>query len=169
MSRWNQKKAAATLKRSPADRSPLVDEAGISVPDKKLGRPEIEIDVDKVRPLAAIQCTYEEIAAVLGIARQTFIDHVNRDPVLREAIDQGWANGRASFRRLQVKLLEAGNATMGVWLGKQYLGQRDQIGLTGGDGGAIKHAVDPFDILSAELTRVSERERADADTPQADA
>jgi hypothetical protein len=26
---------------------------------------------------------------------------------------------------MQMKLLEAGNATMGVWLGKQYLGQND--------------------------------------------
>jgi hypothetical protein len=28
---------------------------------------------------------------------------------------------------MQIKLLEAGNATMGVWLGKQYLGQTDQV------------------------------------------
>ena len=31
------------------------------------------------------------------------------------------------MRRMQMKLLEAGNATMGVWLGKQYLGQTDQL------------------------------------------
>jgi len=29
--------------------------------------------------------------------------------------------------RHQMKLLEAGNATMAVWLGKQLLGQRDVI------------------------------------------
>ena len=28
---------------------------------------------------------------------------------------------------MQMKLLEQGNATMGIWLGKQLLGQTDQI------------------------------------------
>ena len=38
-----------------------------------------------------------------------------------------------------MKLLEQGNATMGVWLGKQLLGQRDmaQTEVTGKDGGPI--------------------------------
>jgi hypothetical protein len=31
----------------------------------------------------------------------------------------GKAKGRISVRRAQMKLLEAGNGTMGVWLGKQ--------------------------------------------------
>lgn len=47
--------------------------------------------------------------------------------------DEGWAGsewrgrhkGRLSVRREQFKLLQAGNATMGIWLGKQLLGQRD--------------------------------------------
>ena len=42
-------------------------------------------------------------------------------------MQRGKAKGRLSIRRMQLKLLEAGNATMGVWLGKQYLGQRDEF------------------------------------------
>ena len=158
MSKWSRAKAEKALgKRSPAD--------GISEPPKKAGRPRIVIDLAQVKALASIQCTYEEIAAVLGISKVTFVDRVNTDPALRAIIDQAWANGRASFRRLQVKLLEAGNATMGIWLGKQYLGQRDQIGITGGDGGAIKtQDVDPYESLRAELSRIAERERAAADS-----
>jgi hypothetical protein len=34
---------------------------------------------------------------------------------------------KASLRRIQWKLAEAGNATMCVWLGKQLLGQRDKF------------------------------------------
>jgi hypothetical protein len=37
------------------------------------------------------------------------------------------AKGRISVRRHQMKLLEAGSVTMAVWLGKQFLGQRDVI------------------------------------------
>ncbi len=42
-------------------------------------------------------------------------------------MERGKAKGRISVRRMQMKLLEQGNATMGVWLGKQMLGQTDQI------------------------------------------
>jgi len=34
-------------------------------------------------------------------------------------------NGRSSLRRLQWKSATNGNITMQIWLGKQYLGQRD--------------------------------------------
>ena len=100
----------------------------------------------------------------MGIKKRAFIDRINADPALREAIDEGWANGRSSIRRAQVKMLEAGNATMGIWLGKQYLRQRDQIGITGGDGGAVKHSIDPFDALTSELSRVAGRTRTEPDT-----
>lgn len=137
-----------------------------TAPPQKRGPKPVEIEVDKVRALASIQCTYDEIAAVMGIKKRAFIDRINADPALREAIDEGWANGRSSIRRAQVKMLEAGNATMGIWLGKQYLGQRDQIGITGGDGGPVKHSVDPFDALSGELSRIARRDAAKPDTPK---
>ena len=137
-----------------------------SAPLKKRGFAPKPIDIEQVKTLASIQCTYEEIAAVMKLKKRQFIDRVKADPELRAAIDEGWASGRASFRRLQVKLLEAGNATMGIWLGKQYLGQRDQIGITGGDGGPVKHSVDPFDALSGELSRIARRDAAKPDTPK---
>jgi hypothetical protein len=40
-------------------------------------------------------------------------------------MERGKAKGRISIRRMQMKLLEEGNATMGVWLGKNVLGQTD--------------------------------------------
>jgi hypothetical protein len=42
-------------------------------------------------------------------------------------MDRGKAKGRISVRRAQLKLLESGNATMGVWLGKNILGQTDDV------------------------------------------
>ena len=42
-------------------------------------------------------------------------------------MERGKGKGRISVRRMQMKLLEQGNATMGVWLGKQILGQTDQV------------------------------------------
>ncbi len=124
------------------------------------------IDIEQVRVLAGIQCTLEEIAAVMKIKKRQFINRMNDDEALRIAFEEGGREGKASIRREQFRLLQAGNATMGVWLGKQYLGQRDQVGITGGDGGAIKHEIDPFDDITRELSRVAERERAGSDPPQ---
>jgi hypothetical protein len=44
-----------------------------------------------------------------------------------------------------MKLLEGGNGTMGVWLGKQLLGQRDVITAehVGSGGGAIQVSIKP--------------------------
>jgi hypothetical protein len=46
-------------------------------------------------------------------------------------MERGKARGRVSVRRMQMKLLEAGNATMGVWLGKNILGQVDTVTVSG--------------------------------------
>ena len=43
-----------------------------------------------------------------------------------EVMGRGYARGKISMRRQQIKMLNEGNGTMGVWLGKQYLGQKDQ-------------------------------------------
>ena len=125
-----------------------------TAPLKKRGPKPVEIEVDKVRALASIQCTYDEIAAVMGIKKRAFIDRINADPALREAIDEGWANGRSSIRRAQVKMLEAGNATMGIWLGKQYLGQRDQVQIQ--QDVKVTNA-DPYEAFERDIARVAER------------
>lgn len=119
------------------------------------------IDAEQLKTLAGMQCTYDEIAAVFGIKKRAFIDRINKEPELREAVDDGWAHGRASIRREQFKLLQAGNATMAVWLGKQYLGQRDNLDskITGsGANGAIEVAdVSASELVRAELARITAR------------
>ena len=61
-----------------------------------------------------------------GVTTRT-IERRRLEPKFAEVMERGKAKGRISVRRLQMKLLEEGNATMGVWLGKQILGQVDQI------------------------------------------
>ena len=94
------------------------------------GRPRIEF-TDKVwlqaEKMAGIHCTGEEIANVIGVSYDTLEKRV------REA---GWDNftewykrhsapGKMSLRRMQFDAAKKGNATMLIWLGKQYLGQID--------------------------------------------
>ena len=84
------------------------------------------IDSVELEKLCAMQATDEEIAAWFGVSTRT-IERRRKVRKFADAMDRGRAKGRLSMRRMQMKLLEAGNATMGVWLGKQYLGQTDQL------------------------------------------
>jgi hypothetical protein len=82
--------------------------------------------MSELERLSAMQCTDEEVAAWFGVTTRT-IERRRKNAKFAEVMSRGKAKGRISVRRAQLKLLEAGNATMGVWLGKNILGQVDEI------------------------------------------
>ena len=86
------------------------------------GRPKKEIDYTTVEKLANIQCTQDEIASFLGISTRT----LQRDEQFMELFNRGRENGKMSLRRMQWKHAEK-SVPMAIWLGKQYLGQRDKV------------------------------------------
>jgi len=87
----------------------------------KGGRPKKIIDYDKVYELASLFCTQIEIGNILGFERTMFKDNKELSNIYKKGID----NAKSSLRRLQFKLAE-NNATMAIFLGKQYLEQRDK-------------------------------------------
>lgn len=92
------------------------------------GRPRLVLNEDGMRTiekLAGIMCTDEEIASVLGVTIETLQAKHNVDAFL-EYKKRGQLKGKASLRRSQFRTAEAGNPTMLVWLGKQYLDQKDR-------------------------------------------
>ena len=78
--------------------------------------------------LCAIQCTREEICAILQVSKDTLLrwckETYNTD--FETIFDEKREGGKASLRRMQWKQAEK-NPTMAIWLGKQYLKQRDNI------------------------------------------
>lgn len=88
----------------------------------KVGRPKFQIDYEAVKKLASIMCTQEEIAAFLGCS----VDTLQRDETFCGLYKTGRETGKMSLRRMQWKLAER-NTSMAIFLGKQYLGQRDNI------------------------------------------
>ena len=98
------------------------------------GRPTIlqptEDTFKQINGLARIQCTQREAAAVLGVHRDTFTKFLNTHEKAMEAWEDGGETGKASLRRMQFKNADSGNATMQIWLGKQWLGQRDSLDTT---------------------------------------
>lgn len=90
------------------------------------GRPKKEIDYQTVEKLANIQCTQEEIANFLEISVRT----LQRDEEFCRIYKKGQDNGKMSLRRTQFKLADK-NPTMAIWLGKQYLRQKDNLEVEG--------------------------------------
>jgi len=88
-----------------------------------MGRPLIKIDHAQVERLASIQCTDQEIAAVLGVSVDTLARRKVNDPEFWEFLQRGKAKGRVALRRLQWQRAEAGSDVMLIFLSKQLLGQ----------------------------------------------
>jgi hypothetical protein len=112
------------------------------------GRKLVNIDLIALENLCALQCTDQEIAAFFKVSTRT-IESRKKEPEFSEVISRGRARGRISVRRAQWKLLESGNAAMGIWLGKQLLGQRDvtPIELSGRDGEPVQFSLESLDAL----------------------
>lgn len=81
-----------------------------------------------IEEMAHIQCTGQEIAASLKFS----YEHLNvrcieeKGMDILEFIKLNAKGGHSSLRRAQWKTAMDGNVTMQIWLGKQYLGQREK-------------------------------------------
>lgn len=102
----------------------------------KGGRPQAKIDLAELEKLAGLQCTQEDVAAWFGVSVNT-IKRRLREAEYREVWDAGLGKGRVSLRRKQMALADK-NATMAIFLGKQYLGQRDVAALEVEHSGEVK-------------------------------
>ena len=88
-----------------------------------MARPPTELNLKQIQAAAAIGCTQEDIARLVGVSERT----IQRRADAREAIAQGMAVMRTSLRRMQWDKAKDGNVTMMIWLGKQLLGQKDRV------------------------------------------
>lgn len=85
------------------------------------------IDLEKLEQLAAVHCTEAEMAAQFNMSWPTFDKLRQQNPQIKEVIERGKYKGTSSLRSAQYKAALAGNPTMLIWMGKQILGQRDDI------------------------------------------
>lgn len=110
-----------------------------------MARPRIQIDEKQVEALAKIGCCGEEIAAVIGCSRDTI------ERRFAAVVKRGHDSRNASLRRAQYEVaVKQKNATMLIWLGKQFLGQRDNIDANVNLGGSIEiRETDEEGILAA--------------------
>lgn len=84
------------------------------------------INKNQFENLCKMQCTEQEIQGWFGVSKDTLIRWCKNNygvdfATIYQEKRQG---GKISLRRTQWQLAEK-NPTMAIWLGKQYLGQRD--------------------------------------------
>lgn len=117
----------------------------------RTGRPQKEINQKLFENLCGIQCTEVEICGVLECSADTLNRWCKRTykMTFADTYKSKSQVGKSSLRRAQWKLAEK-NASMAIWLGKQYLGQRDiaELGL-------------PTDKTQEDALSVSLREMAE--------
>ena len=91
-----------------------------------MARPKIEIDAKSFENLCGLQCTISEIADFFKCSEDTVERWCKRTYTegFAEVFKKKSGRGKISIRRAQFRLAET-NATMAIWLGKQYLGQGD--------------------------------------------
>lgn len=86
-----------------------------------MARPKKIIDYQLVEKLSHIHCTQEEIAEILEVSTKT----LQRDAEFCRIYKKGINMGKMSLRRKQFESANKGNVTMLIWLGKQFLDQKD--------------------------------------------
>ena len=109
-----------------------------------------KIDADQVLKLAAMFCTDEEIACFFGCGETTLKRR------FRKELDTGRSHAKMSIKRKQYDLaVNHSNVAMLIWLGKQYLGQRDKVDQTIRDETPGRKPIEKLtdDELKAELAK----------------
>ncbi len=113
---------------------------------KKMGRPVKGINLVELDKLCALQCSEAEIAGWFNVSVDTIERRVLEKTGMgfAEYFKQKRGQGKIPIRRKQMQLALGGNVTMLIWLGKQYLEQKDTQ--------VIEHsgAVDPVQEMTYE-------------------
>ena len=93
-----------------------------------MGRPQKKIDQTQFEKLCGLQCTKAEIAGWFDCSEDTIDNwcHKTYDESFSVVFSKKREVGKISLRRSQFRLAEK-SAAMAIFLGKNYLGQKDNI------------------------------------------
>lgn len=96
-------------------------------PKKPVGRPRIELDPKQAKIFGYFRATYDTMAEQIGCHVDTIRAAMqDEDSEFSKAYKNGFSSMKMKLSEAQVKTaIEEHNSTLLVWLGKQYLNQKD--------------------------------------------
>ncbi|MBS5395547.1 MAG: hypothetical protein KHX80_09715 [Clostridium sp.] len=129
-----------------------------------MARPRKEIDQKDFESLCALQCTREEICGFFDISEKTLDSWCKRTygQSFSLVFNQKRGKGKISLRRAQFRLAEK-NANMAIWLGKQWLGQKDTVEIERPDEVAISNNLVEVIKISAQNLKNQEEQQENED------
>ena len=132
----------------------------------KMGRPLHPIDWKQVDAMCKIQCTQDEIAAVLGCHRDTLDDRcVLEHGITFSKYFKGKSlTGCASLRHRQFQVANIGNVPMLIHLGKNILDQKDKKELSG----SLDLKKPASELTDDELAKIIEDEKTQEEPEDGD-
>ena len=118
---------------------------------KPTGRPPFILSDDQfktIEGMARIQCTQDEICDIYGVTDKTLNLALQKHSSVSfsDLIKKNMSHGKASLRRSQWKAADKGVPSVLIWLGKQYLGQKDQV-----DGATTKDVAELLERMADRL------------------
>lgn len=93
----------------------------------RMGRPKKHIDKGSFEKLCGLQCTEEEIMGFFDVCSQTlesWCKNTYEGQTFSQVFRRFRGNGKISLRRAQFDLAQK-NASMAIFLGKNWLGQTE--------------------------------------------
>lgn len=113
------------------------------------GPKEKPINLEELKKIAGIGCTYEEMADWFDVHPSTL------EKKYSGIIKKSREKIKQSLRRAQIKEALKGNSTMLVWIGKQMLGQQDKQTITVE---MVNNLFTDFvEVISAEISDIDKR------------
>ena len=125
-----------------------------------MARPRKEIDQKDFESLCALQCTKEEICGFFDVSDKTLENWCKRtySEGFSEVFKKKRGKGKISLRRAQFRLAEK-SASMAIWLGKQWLGQKDTVEIERPDEVVISNnLVEVIKISAQNLKNLEEQQ-----------
>ena len=97
-----------------------------------MARPKININFTQLKTLCQRPIHSDDIAAIMGVSKDTLERAIKREYGIGFAAykEQNLSSFRLNIIDQQMKIMAKGNASMAIWLGKQYCGQKDKTEIT---------------------------------------
>lgn len=133
-------------KNNTQNSEPTISDEQKKAEARKAGRPPSVIDWDKVAAYLKAQCSTTSIAAILGISTDTLYLRCKEDLFMDYTAfaQEKKGEGKELLRAKQYTDAMSGNVTLQIWLGKQYLDQKDKQELD------IKNNANDIDNMTKE-------------------
>jgi len=105
-------------------------------PKRPVGRPLIQIDQKQFETMCALQCTLSEFAAMFSCSEDIVENWCKRTYGMNftDVFKLKRGSGKTSLRRKQYEKAMAGDTALLIFLGMNWLNQRDKHEHTGKDG-----------------------------------